>query len=126
MSQKNFIFIHSTSSFTVDIKYWAGGLRKGIYLFKFSFQCQHFPAIFPNNKKEKDRMMKCQKNERVFFSNCSLLDLFFRVVDGSNSVVKHDKKDKRHVKKSRKGGFFIIGQFLFSGTTKCLGSKELV
>ena len=53
VSQKNFIFIHSTSSFTVDIKYWAGGLRKGIYLFKFSFQCQHFPAIFPNNKKRK-------------------------------------------------------------------------
>lgn len=49
-------------------------------------------------------MMKCQKND--FFSNCSLLDLFFREVDGSNSVVKHDKKDKRHVKKSRKGGFF--------------------
>jgi len=52
--------------------------------------------------------------------------LFFRVVDGSNSVVKHDKKDKRHVKKSRKGGFFIIGQFLFSVISKCLGSAELI
>ena len=46
-------------------------------------------------------MMKCQKMR--FFSNCSLLDLFFRVVDGSNSVVKHDKKDKRHVKIGGRG-----------------------
>jgi len=37
--------------------------------------------------------------------------VFFRVVDGSNSVVKHDKKDKRHVKKIEKGRVFIIGQF---------------
>jgi len=102
------------------------GIKKGNFIYlNFPFNVNIFRQFFLIIKKEKDRMMKCQKM-RFFFSNCSLLDLFFRVVDGSNSVVKHDKKDKRHVKKSRKGGFFIIGQFLFSGTTKCLGSKELV
>jgi len=31
-------------------------------------------------------------------SNLLEFFVFFRVVDGSSSVVKHDKKDKRHVK----------------------------